>query len=190
MKKNSLRIIIIFLFFIFLQSCAKKVATVSIVEERTALEKQILGEFTTISKDVYLLASVRAIDEEGKLKKTEEIPEEKKKVIRALQRMAFNADDIKYYKKLGIIGENNNGKIEIFSEKIKELEEKKQIYLKELVKEENEDREILFKRILETNINLKAEDMKKVAEIYGSMKRDLAEKGEFIQLPDGKWIQK
>lgn len=192
MKKNfklSLFIIVISV-PIFFAGCGKKLATVTVVDERTALEKQILGQFSTISKDVYLLASVRSVNDEGKLVKSEPVVGNKKEVISSLQRMAFNADDIKYYKSIGIIGENNKGYLEIFNDKLKMLNEKQREFLIELVKQENDDRKKIMQRVLETNINLNANDLSKVEEIYASMKRDNSEKGEIIQLPDGKWIKK
>ena len=84
---------------------------VTVVDERTALENQVLGTYQELNQEVLLVASVRYIDPKGKLKKTPAIPPGKKKVIRAIQRASFNKDDIDSLKKRAILGENNQGAI-------------------------------------------------------------------------------
>ncbi|MBQ09103.1 MAG: DUF1318 domain-containing protein, partial [Gammaproteobacteria bacterium] len=73
------------------------------------LENQVLGTYENIGKDMMLLASVRSIDETGKLKEVDPIPRHKKEAIRARQRMEFNKDDIENFKLIGCAGENNDG---------------------------------------------------------------------------------
>ena len=53
-----------------LAGCGGKVidVNVTIVDQKTALENQILGSYEELGNDVLLLASVRSVDEEGKLK--------------------------------------------------------------------------------------------------------------------------
>ncbi|HPP87217.1 MAG TPA: hypothetical protein PLM75_05085, partial [bacterium] len=141
--------------FINFYACAKKVATITIVDDKSALEKQILGQFNEFNKEIYLLASVRAIDESGQLIKREPLAPDKRKVVSAMQRMAFNSDDIKNFKKSNVLAENNKGLIEIFQKNFEKLNDKDKQLVNRLVEQENEDRNILMRRILETNINLK-----------------------------------
>ena len=77
-----------------LAGCGGPLVGVTVVDERTALENQILGTYEELNQEVLLVASVRYIDAKGKLKKTAEVPPGKKKVIRAIQRASFNKDDI------------------------------------------------------------------------------------------------
>jgi len=190
-KNHRLALHIFFIIMLFTFSgCGKKIATVTIVDEKTALEKQILGQFAGLNKEVYLIASVRGIDKDGSLNKADSVPESKRRVLAALQRIAYNEDDIKDLKKIRVLGENNEGFIKIFEETISLLDEKKQRLARELVMQENEDRKIVISRIIETNINLADKEPKAVGKIYASMKRDSAEKGELIQLPDNTWTEK
>ena len=190
MKIKLLIFFIILLDAAVFTGCGKKIATVTIVDEKSALEKQILGQFGDFGKEVYYMSSVRSVDTDGKLKKTENIPEDKKKVISAMQRISFNYDDIADFKSKHFAGENNKGFLEIFNDKIIELDVKQKNFLIEIVNQENYDRKVIMERILGTNINLKDNDMSKVENIYASMKRDTANAGEYIQLPDGNWTIK
>ncbi|MBP7652199.1 DUF1318 domain-containing protein [Candidatus Dependentiae bacterium] len=190
LKKIVFYILLDSLLFILFINCGKKIATVTIVDEKSELEKQILGQFSDFGKEVYYMSSVRAVDSNGKLNPVQPVAEDKKKVIAALQRISFNSDDVSDFKIKNYIGENNKGFLEIFFDKLTDLDEKQKNFLTEIVRQENEDRNIVMERILSTNINLKDNDIKKVQNIYASMKRDTAVSGERIQLPDGIWIIK
>jgi len=176
--------ILTFIFFILFFGCGKKIADITIINDKTVLENEILGEFKELNKEVYLLASVRSIDENGKIKNKNKIPKTKKKVIKAIQRRAFNKDDVNKYKILGVFGENKNGYLEILKQN-----KKNKAFILFILKQENEDRKIIMERILETNINLN-NDKKVVERIFSSVQREKALVGEHIQLPNGKWIIK
>jgi hypothetical protein len=66
---------------------------------KTALENQILGSNEELGNDVLLLASVRSIDEEVKLKPATEIPKGNLNALRVMQLQEFNQDDIQSFKK-------------------------------------------------------------------------------------------
>ena len=90
---------------LWLTACGKLLGVdVTIVDQKTALENQILGSYEELGKEMLLLASVRSVDEEGKLKTVAEIPPGKREAIRAMQRQEFNRDDIQDFKKTGIAG--------------------------------------------------------------------------------------
>jgi hypothetical protein len=55
---------------------------VTIVGQKTALENQILGSYEEFGNEVLLLASVRSVDEEGKLKRLSKFPKAKGKPSR------------------------------------------------------------------------------------------------------------
>ena len=68
---------------------------VTIIDQKTALENQILGSYEELGNEVLLLASVRSVDEEGKLKPVIEVPKGKRLALKAMQRQEFNRDDIR-----------------------------------------------------------------------------------------------
>jgi len=176
------------LLFALLTGCGGPLVGVTVVDERTALENQVLGTYQELNQQVMLVASVRYIDPKGKLKQTQELPPGKKDVVRALQRVSFNKDDLNRFKSLGMIGENNEGGITLLeSEKV---EPSDRAFVDNLIKEENEDRAAIMSRIIETNETLSSTDLPRVHKMFAALNRDKALKGELIQLDSGKWIQK
>ena len=168
--------------------CGGPLVGVTVVDERTALENQVLGTYQELNQQVMLVASVRYIDPKGKLKQTQELPQGKKDVVRALQRVSFNKDDLNRYKSLGMIGENNEGGITLLEPK--KVEPADRAFVDNLIKEENEDRLAIMSRIIETNETLSSADLPRVHKMFAALNRDKALKGERIQLESGKWIQK
>ena len=179
-----------FFFFLIslLTACGGPLVGVTIVDERTALENQVLGTYQELNQEVMLVASVRYIDPKGKLKRTAELPPGKKKVTRALQRISFNKDDLNRFKALGVVGENKDGGVSLLSPEKVPAEDK--AFLDNLLKEENEDRVVVINRVVETNETLTSQDLPKVHTMFASLNRDKAMKGEWIQLDNEKWVQK
>ena len=176
------------LLFALLTGCGGPLVGVTVVDERTALENQVLGTYQELNQQVMLVASVRYIDPKGKLKQTQELPPGKKNVVRALQRVSFNKDDLNRYKSLGVIGENNEGGITLLEPE--KVEPADRAFVDNLIKEENEDRDAIRNRIIETNETLSSTDLPRVHKMFAALNRDKALKGERIQLESGKWIQK
>jgi len=171
-----------------LTACSGPLVGVTLVDERTALENQVLGTYQELNQQVMLMASVRYIDPSGQLKQAPELPQGKKDVVRALQRVSFNKDDLDRYKSLGIIGENNEGGITLLEPE--KVEPDDRAFVENLVKEENEDRLIIMGRIIETNETLSPTDLPRVHKMFAALNRDKALKDERIQLDNGTWIQK
>lgn len=170
-------------------SCTGKLVdvNVTIVDQKTALENQILGSYEELGNDVLLLASVRSVDEEGKLKPATEIPKKKLNALRAMQRQEFNRDDIQEFKKSLVAGEGNDGLLQFFeTEKTKSDAQFKE-FATAIIAEENEDRLVILKRIVATNENFSEKDLPKVQKISASLNRDNAKPGEKIQQEDGSW---
>lgn len=163
---------------------------VTIVDQKTALENQVLGSFQEIDNDMMLLASVRSVDETGKLKAVEPVVQSKRTAIFARQRMDFNKDDVESFKAEGCAGENNAGLLDFFeTEKTKNDPSYKQ-FVQAIIGEENEDRLTILKRVLATNEAFGEGDLEKVRRIYAGLSRDNAKKGEMIQTPEGEWVRK
>ena len=76
MKKYWLIAFSIYIYFFCITGCSEKLVdvNVTIVDQKTALENQILGSYEELGNEVLLLASVRSLDEEGKLKPVIEVP--------------------------------------------------------------------------------------------------------------------
>jgi hypothetical protein len=175
--------------FFCITGCAEKLVdvNVTIVDQKTALENQILGSYEELGNEVLLLASVRSVDEEGKLKPVIEIPKGKRKALKAMQRQEFNRDDIREFKNTLCAGEGNDGLLKYFENErtLKDPDYKK--FVLAILKEENEDRMTILQRIVATNENFSEKDLPKVQKISASLNRDNALVGEKIQSDVGAW---
>ena len=171
-----------------LAGCGGPLVGVTVVDERTALENQVLGTYQELNQEVLLVASVRYIDPKGKLQPTPEIPQGKKKVIRAIQRASFNKDDIDQFKRQGILGENNVGGLTLLA--ADKVEADKKAFVDNLVQEENADRTIIMQRVIETNEKLSEKDLPRVQKMFAALNRDKARVNDMIQLDGGEWVKK
>ncbi len=94
------------------------------------------------------------------------------------RRARFEA--IKAHKKDGHIGENNKGYISAFLDNDQ---------IKDIVEQENKDRLIIYKTIVEQN-GFPKEAIAQVEEAFASEQKERASKGEKVQLEDGEWASK
>ncbi|RMH08108.1 MAG: DUF1318 domain-containing protein [Nitrospirae bacterium] len=168
--------------------CGGPLVGITVVDERTALENQVLGTYKELQQEVLLLASVRYIDPQGNLKPVPNLPPGKKEVIRAIQRSAFNKDDIDRLKAQGILGENNEGGLTVLD--WKKVPDAERAFVENLVAEENADRAVIMRRVIETNETFTLQDLPRVRKLFAALNRDNARKGEFVQLESGEWIVK
>ena len=185
---HPMSLVMVTLLLTTLTACGGPLVGVTVVDERTALENQVLGTYQELNQQVMLVASVRYIDPKGKLKQTQELPPGKKDVVRALQRVSFNKDDLNRYKSLGIIGENNEGGVTLLEPE--KVQPDDRAFVENLIKEENEDRLAIMSRIVETNETLTPSELPRVHKMFAALNRDKALKGERIQLDNGTWTQK
>ena len=189
MKKVCIKALSIYIYFFYITGCAEKLVdvNVTIVDQKTALENQILGSYEELGNEVLLLASVRSVDEEGKLKPVIEVPKGKRRALRAMQRQEFNRDDIREFKNILCAGEGKDGLLKYFENQrtLKDSDYKK--FVVAIMQEENEDRLTILQRIVATNENFSEKDLPKVQKISASLNRDNAHAGEKIQLDNGAW---
>jgi Protein of unknown function (DUF1318) len=176
---------------LWLAACGKLVGVdVTVVDQKTALENQILGSYEELGNDMLLLASVRSVDEEGKLKTVAEIPPGKKHAIRAMQRQEFNRDDIQSFKQEGAAGEGNAGLLVFFENQKTKQDPQLKSFIEAIIQEENEDRLAILNRTIATNEAFSEGDLPKVQKIFASLNRDSAQPGEKIQQENGEWTVK
>jgi uncharacterized protein YdbL (DUF1318 family) len=174
-----------------LTACGKLVGVdVTVVDQKTALENQILGSYEELGNEMLLLASVRSVDEEGKLKTVADIPPGKKQAIRAMQRQEFNRDDIQSFKQSGVAGEGNTGLLVFFENEKTKQDTQFNSFAQAILQEENEDRLAILKRTIATNEAFSDGDLPKVQKIFASLNRDSAQPGEKIQQVNGEWTVK
>jgi len=107
--------IVILMITAVLSGCTLAKVDVEMVSERTALENQVLGSYNSLDSQMLLAASVRGVDATGNISRPPEHSREYKEAVKAMQIIAFHADDLDRFKRLGWAGENNQGLVEPFS---------------------------------------------------------------------------
>ncbi len=191
MSNRNLKILGGWAAILWLTACGKLVGVdVTIVDQKTALENQILGSYEELGNEMLLLASVRSVDEECKLKTVAEIPPGKREAIRAMQRQEFNRDDIQDFKKTGVAGEGNTGLLVFFANPKTKQDPQFKSFAQAIIQEENDDRLAILKRTIATNEAFSDGDLPKVQKIFASLNRDSARPGEKIQQENGEWTVK
>lgn len=171
---------------IILSGCSIKAPEVRVTGEKTALEKEVLGTYHQMEEDTWMIASTRAAKGEDKVK----ISPEKRRVLQALQEQRFNKDDIDEFKQEGYVGENNEGFLEIRSSNKLTMDTELMTLVKEIVDEENGDREIIMGRVIELNDSLKKRERKDILTIFANMNQENSPDGTWIQDVAGQWKKK
>jgi len=101
---------------------------------------------------------------------------------------AARLDAINALKAKGVVGESNQALLVIRNlDAIQGLKERADA--QKLVKDENADREQLFKEIAAAK-NVDLAQLPQIRATYAATLRENAHPGDWIQLPDGSWVQK
>lgn len=171
---------------------------VDVVGERTALENQILGTYNSLDREMLLVASVRGVDAMGQISPPPKKSQEHQDVIAAMQLIDFHGDDLQNFKRLGWIGENNQGRLERFPMKTETVPDDLRAFagrfsppeFNTIIDQVNSARDIIMERVIRMNETLTAEDMPKVRQIFAKLNMENAKPGDRIQLSDGTWRTK
>jgi len=97
----------------------------------------------------------------------------------ALEGRRARFDDIAGLKKDGVIGENNKGYVDVLASGAS---------AEAIAGAENEDRKVIYTAIAEQNGLTGA--FRVIEDVFAQVKREKANAGEMIQLPNGDWVKK
>lgn len=167
-------------------NCSVKAPEVNITGEKTALENQVIGTYREIEQDAWTLASVRAANPGQQ----STMSPEKKRVFEAVQGRKFNKDDIDEFKKAEIVGENNQGLLEIRDYKQLESDEDLKNRVLTIVETENNYRKIIMERVMMLNEQAAQAGTENVSRIFSKINQDNSAPGTWCQTADGKWLKK
>ena len=179
-------------------ACTLAEVKVDVVSERTSLENQVLGSYNSLSDEVLLVASVRGVDPQGRVATPAPRSGEQQDAVEAVQVLSFHADDVDTFKRLGWVGENNQGLLtpfELQKTQIPDgLEEFAARYGREeflaVVADVNAARVVVMNRVVERNENLTKDDFPQVQRIFAKIQKENAVAGDKIQAEDGTWVVK
>jgi uncharacterized protein YdbL (DUF1318 family) len=197
MNNNRVKLSIAFSSVLFIIGCTLAKVDVNVVSERTSLENQVLGTYNSLSQDMLLVASVRGVSPSGKIEAPLRHTPEQLDATRALETIAFHADDIETFKKFGWIGENSEGLLTAFTRETPKVasEELKsfaatysEAEFQQVVKEVNQSRETLMMRVVQTNENFTHKDLPAIRTVFAKINRQNSAPGTRVQETDGRWM--
>ena len=180
----------------FISGCTLAKLDVNVVSERTSLENQVLGTYNSLSEDMLLVASVRGVSPTGKIDAPPRHTPEQLDATRALETIAFHADDIESFKRFGWIGENQEGLLTTFvretpkvtSEELKSFAANySEAEFQQVVKEVNQSRDVLMLRVVQTNENFTLKDLPAIRKVFAKINRQNSAPGSKVQDADGRW---
>jgi hypothetical protein len=189
---------IILAVMIMIQGCTLAKVNVEVVSERTTLENQILGTYNALDREMLLAASVRGVDENGRVKIPPKKSRGRKDAVEAMQIIDFHSDDMRRFKDIGWVGENRDGLIEVLGmdkvsipEELKDFADgiKKQELLS-IVSHTNKARETIMQRVIDMNETLSDDDIPKIRLVFADMNAEKALPGDKIEVGDGSWTIK
>lgn len=170
---------------LWLAGCGGPLVEVTLVDERTALENQVLGNYAELDQEVQLLGSVRGIAPDGAVGPGPAMTPQQRVAVRAMQRIAFNKDDLERFKRTGAVGENNRGGVTLLEPE--RLDEGERAFAAALVTEENADREAVMARMIEAGPGLSAQDLPRLRALFAALFREKSPAEGMVQLEDGSW---
>jgi len=191
-----LRCSVLLCLFLFISGCTLAKVDVNVVSERTSLENQVLGTYNSLSEDMLLVASVRGVSPTGKIEAPPRHTPEQLDGTRALETIAFHADDIELFKRFGWIGENQEGLLTPFkretpkvpSEELKSFAANySEAEFQQVVSEVNQARDVLMMRVVQTNENFTVKDLPAIRKVFTRMNYQNSAPGSKVQEADGRW---
>ena len=182
---KACRLIVVFVFLVF-TVCSIKPPEVRVTGEVTALEQEVLGTYSQVEEDTWMIASTRGPQGNETVKTSSE----KNQVLEAMRTQKFNKDDVDEFKQKGYVGENNRGFLEIRNRENLENKQETLRFVQTIVNEENQSREVIMSRVIEVNTTLKDKNREDILAVFAKMYQENSSDGTWIQNPEGNWIKK
>jgi|GEM_PF-6292372 len=155
------------------------------VDEQTALEAQVLGAFAELERELVLVASVRS---DGPAMET--LPDDERATYRAAMNRQYNRDDIIDLKNQACLAERRDGRMGAHpcdtARKDADIDQR----VRKLVKEENHDREVIFRHIIANSAELSENDIPKMGAIFARYMFEQAALNHLVQNDKGRIVPK
>ncbi len=156
-----------------------------VVSQKTQLERQILGEFEQLEKDLVMVSSVRS-----KGAPDAELSPAHREALMAVMNRQFRRDDIEEYKRSKNAGEGLDGLVRFFPTSETRTDGALEKRIRKTLDEENRDREIIMRRVIDMHEGLDDGDLKDVQAMMGELNQADCLPGDLIQDEEEGWIPK
>ena len=178
-----MKLILSILLIFMLSSCTVKIPDIKITGEKTALENQVMGEYAKVKEDAWMIASERGA---GEIR----ITADRKDVVEAVRDREFYKDDVNEMKLKGILGENQQGMIELIdAEKLDKLDQVFRNTVMLVLEKENKARALIMQRIIETDVKFNS-NPEVVYESFFNMNLSESPDGTYYRNNKGDWSKK
>lgn len=192
MKRFVFNLTVILALIISVQGCKGPLFSLNLnmVGEKTALEKQVLGNYNEIGRSLDAYASVRGVNPDGTLKPAPEMTASQYAVLQAMNNRRYNRDDLDLLLTYKVVGENKDGILEVLKEEVPNLPGLNGDLARTIIEEENIDRNSILDRLIQTTPGVGKDDRPAVASIFAGLNQQLAPIGSMVQFGDGSWREK
>lgn len=149
-----------------------------VLDRKTELENQILGTFQRLERELILASSVRGAAPAPKLSPLQ------REALEAMLNREFNRDDVDQLKAKQVVGEGNDGLLRVLVAGGEPAEAKR---VQQLVEQENQDRMVIMRRVIQLDRALTDKDLPLVRRIFSRLMAQVAEPGNRVQQESGAW---
>jgi uncharacterized protein YdbL (DUF1318 family) len=157
--------------------------------ERTAIEKQIVGEYSELEKNAWVVSSVKT-----SIHRSEPVQSASggdPEILKAMRVRDYQTELIRSYKDRGILGESYKGYImqRKRPEKATPAERER---IQSLIKSENRARKTIFSHALGQALERKPtpEELEEYGRLFGREQLTRASEGDWFYTEEGRWLQK
>jgi len=175
---------------IFMTGCSGSLFNINlqVIGEQTALERQVLGSYADIGRDLGSYSSVRGVDPNGDLTEPPEVTTSQEAAFAALRNQEYNSDDVRSILNAQIAGTNSEGFLEQRNN-LPDVYFLTEDQVEQLIEEENNDRRVLFDRLKET-VTYSPDQESEIISIFATINQEKAPNGTLIENEDGDWVTK
>lgn len=167
------------------------------VDDRTALENQVLGEYQPLEKDLLLVTSLPGVAgnkgadkaQTAQIAVNERVSDAQARLVRILEVQQYNEDDLLTYLQKGWVGEQRDGYLHLFTDRIATESSRTREQLKRFVKQANRDRSDLVAALIVISPSLSDSDRAETERLYGKRRIDSLGEGMWFMNAKGEWTQ-
>ncbi len=170
--------------------CVLSIPKPQLTGQKTAIERQIIGDYRELEKDAWIISSVKTNVKKGEGVSTAMAGDEE--LFLAMKIREFHEDKIKRYKNEGAIGERYNGFI-VYRQRPKyESNKNLKEILSVVIEEENKARKTIFeKNLIRAGIKKPGgKEIEAFGRIFAEEQRALARKNDWIEEKPAAWVRK
>lgn len=149
-----------------------------VLDRKTELENQILGTFGRLERELILASSVRGSAAAAQLSPLQ------REALEAMLNREFNRDDVDALKAKQVLGEGNDGLLKVLVAGGEPAEAQR---VQRLVEQENKDRMVIMRRVIQVDRALGDKDLPLVRRIFARLMAQVAEPGQRVQQEGGAW---